>query len=102
MTNESLYYLTDQAMLREYQFKFTGHCNRMLTDEPTIRFVIYESKIVSSLRQDTPRIAYLNQVSSHILPGEKTFEANEIRKMQVNKSELNFRKKHPDRSSRPK
>ena len=30
---------------------------------------------------------YLNQILSHILPGEKTLEVNEIRKMKANKSE---------------
>ena len=36
-----------------------------------------------------PRTRYLSQISSHILSGEKTFEANEIRKM--NKSERSQR-----------
>ena len=29
---------------------------------------------------------YLNQITSHILPGKETLEANEIKKMTVNKS----------------
>ena len=50
-------------------------------DEPTNRFVIYESKIRSSLRAGKPRTTYLNQISYHILPGEKTLEANWIRNL---------------------
>ena len=58
----------------------------MPTDEPANRFVIYESKIRSSLRQGAPRTTYLHQISYHILPGEKTLEANEIRKLAMKKS----------------
>ena len=111
VTNQSLYHLTGQAPLcetiRERQLKFTGHCIRMPTDEPANRFVIYESKIRASLRSGAPRTTYLHQISSHILPGEKALEANEIRKMAVNKSKwsqlfvVSKKKKPPDRSSQP-
>ena len=66
VTNQSLYHFTGQALLSERQLKFTGHCIRMPTDEPTNHFVIYESKNRSSLRQGAPRTAYLHQISSHI------------------------------------
>ena len=49
VTNESLYHLTGQAPLRELQLKFTCHYIRIPTYEPDNRFVIYESKIRSSL-----------------------------------------------------
>ena len=83
--NDNLYILTGQATLCERQLKFTGHCIRMVmsTDEPDNIFVISESKIKSSLRPDAPRTTYLNQMSSYILPGDKTLEANEIRKITV-------------------
>ena len=111
VTNQSLYQLTGQVPLRETirerQLKFTGHCIRMPKDEPANRFVIYESRIKSSLRPGAPRTTYLNQISSHILQsGEKSLEAGEIRKMAVNKSEwsqlfvVSKKKKPPDRSSK--
>ena len=89
VTNQSLYQLTGQVPLRqticERQLKFTGHCIRMPTDEPANRFVIYESRIKSSLRPGAPRTTYLNHISSHILQfGEKFLEEGEIRKMVVN------------------
>ena len=88
--NQSLYHLTDQTpfsvTIREHQRKFKGHCIRMPTDKPVNQFVIYDSKIRSSFRPVAPRTIYLNQILSHILPDEKTLEANEIRKMVVNKS----------------
>ena len=87
MTNESQYHLSGQALLRQRQLKFTGHCSRIPTDGPDNRFVIYESKIRSSLRPDVLRTIYLNQISSHILPDEKTLEDNQIRRMAANKSE---------------
>jgi hypothetical protein len=83
--NQSLYQITGQVTIRERQLKFTGHCIRMPTDQLTNQFVIYESKIWSSLRQGAPRTTYLHQSSSHITC-EKTLKANEIRKMAVNKS----------------
>ena len=88
VANESLYHLTGQAPLCETirEQKFRGHCIHMPTDEPANRFVIYEYKIKSSLWQGAPMTTYLHQISSHFLPGEKTLEANEIRKMAVNKS----------------
>ena len=79
----------------------------MPTYEPANRFVIYESKIRSSLRSGASRTRYLNPISSHILPGEKTLEANELRKMAINKSKWSLlfvvskKKKPPDRSSQP-
>ena len=84
VTSQSLYHLTGQAPLRERQLKFTRHCIRMPTNEAANRFVIYVSKIRLSLRPCAPRTTYLHQISSHILPGEKTLEANkEITKMAV-------------------
>ena len=85
-----------------------GHCIRLPTDEVAIRFLIYESRIKSSLWPGAPRMTYLNQISSHILQsGEKSLEAGEIRKMAVNKSEfvsqlfvVSKKKKPPDRSSK--
>ena len=63
VTNQSLYQLTGQVPLRETirepQLKFTGHCICMPTDELVNRFVIYESRIKSSLRLGTPRTTYL-------------------------------------------
>ena len=72
-------------LVREHQFKFTGNYIRMLTDKPANQFFIYESKIRLPLRLDALRMVYLNQISSHVLPGEKTLEANEIRKIAANK-----------------
>ena len=93
----------------ESQLNFTGHCIRMPTYEPTNCFVIYESKIRSSLRPGTPRTTYLNQILSSILFGEPIkFETNEIRKMAIKKAEWNQifivlnKKKPPDRYSQPK
>ena len=86
VTNESLYHL-----------KFTGNCIHMPTDKSAKHFVIYESKIRSYLRHCTRRTTYRNQISSHILPGEKTLEASEIRKMALKKSERN---KHFDVSKK--
>ena len=88
LTNQSLYQLTGQVTLCkticERNLKFTRHCNRMSTDEPSNRFFIYESRIKSSLRPGAPRTTYLYQISSHIQQsGEKSFEAGEIRKMAV-------------------
>ena len=111
LTNQSLYQLTVQVPLRETirerQLKFAGHYIRMPTDEPANRFVIYESRIKSSLRPGAPKTTYLNQISSHILQsGEKSLETGEIRKMAVNKSEwsqhfvVSKKKKPPDRSSK--
>ena len=92
VTNQSLYQLTGQVPLRETihkrKLKFTGHCIRMLKEVPADRFVIYESRIKSSLRPREPRTTYLKQISSQIQQsGEKSLEAGEIRKMAVNKSE---------------
>ena len=56
-------------------FKFTGYCIRMPSGEPDNCFVIYESKIRSSLRLGALRATYLNQISSRILLVEKTLEA---------------------------
>ena len=56
--------------IREGQLKFIGHCIRMTTDEPTNRFVIYESKIRSSLRPGAPKKTFLNKISSNILSSE--------------------------------
>ena len=103
VTNQSLYQLTGQVPLHERQLKFTGHCIRMPTDEPTNRFVIYESRIKSSLRSGAPRTTYLNQILSQ--SGEKSLE-EEIRKMAVNKSEwsqlfvVSKKKKPTDRPSK--
>ena len=72
-------------MIRERQLKFAGHCNRMPTDEPINRFVLYESKVRPSLRPGAPTRTYRQQISSHLLPGEKALEATEIWKMAVNK-----------------
>ena len=71
VTNHNLYQLTDQVPLREaireHQLKFTGHCIRITTHKPDNQFVIYESRIRSSLRPVAPRTTYLNQISSDIL-----------------------------------
>ena len=65
LTNESLYYPTGQAPLREtileHQLKFTGLCIRMPTDAK--RFFIFESKIRPYLRPGPPWTTYLNQMS---------------------------------------
>ena len=75
VTNESLYHLTGKAFLRKTilkrENKFTG---RMPTEEPANRFVIDKFKIRSYIRPGAPT---LNQISSHILPSEKTLEAYE-------------------------
>ena len=87
VTKHGLFHLTIQASSREKiiegQFKITGHCIQMPTDEIAIHFVIYESKIRSSFWQGAPRMTYLFQISSHIRPGEKTLEVIDIRKMAV-------------------
>ena len=60
------------------------------TDEPALSSMNLASEIRSSLRRGAPRTTYLNQILSHILPVDKTLEANEDvgepRKMAVNKS----------------
>ena len=73
---------------------------RMHPDEPINRFVIYESKVRSSLRPKVTTRRYLQNISSHLLLGEKAIEANLIRKIVVNKSRWNknfvaFKKKNP-------
>ena len=52
VTNESLYHPTSQVPVGERKLKFTGHFIRMPTNEPANCFVIYESKIRSSLRPE--------------------------------------------------
>ena len=109
VTNERLYQRVNQVpireMIRERQLKFTGHCIRMPTDEPINRFVLYESKVRPSLRPGAPIRTYRQQISSHLLPGEKALEATEIWKIAVNKSSWNKhfvvskKKKPPDLSS---
>ena len=109
VTNERLYQRVNQVpvreMIRERQLKFTGHCIRMPTDEPINRFVLYESKVRPSLRPGAQTRTYRQQISSHLLPGEKALEATEIWKIAVNKSAWNKhfvvskKKKPPDRSS---
>ena len=81
VTNKSLYQLTDQVSLRETiskcQIKFTGYCICIPTDELANRFVIYESKIRSSLRPGVPMTTYINQISLQILQsGEKALESH--------------------------
>ena len=110
MTNLILYQLTGQVLLREMfrerKLKFTGHCIRITKDETANRFVIYESRIISSFRPGASKTTYLYQISSHILQsGEKSLEVGVIRKMAVNKSEWSQlfvvpkKKKPPDGSS---
>ena len=109
VTNERLYQQVNQVpvreMIRERQLKFTGHCIRMPTDEPINRFVLYESKVRPSLRPGAQTRTYRQQISSHLLPGEKALEATEIWKIAVNKSAWNKhfvvskKKKPPDLSS---
>ena len=76
VTDQSLYQHTGHSPLRELQIKLTGHCIRMQADEPTNRFVIYESKSRSLLRPGVPKATYRSQMSSHILSGEETVKAN--------------------------
>ena len=47
------------------QLKLTCHCIRMPTDEPTNQYVIYKSRIRSSLRPRAQRTAYLNQIAQN-------------------------------------
>ena len=67
VANQSLYQLTGQVPLRETirerQLKFTGHCICMPKDELANRFVIYESRIKSSLRPGASKTTFLNQIS---------------------------------------
>ena len=48
----------------------------MLLDEPANRFVIYESRIKSSLRLGAPMTTYLNQILSHIRQSGKKIHRN--------------------------
>ena len=58
--------------------------------------------IKSSHRPGAPRTTYLNQISSHILQSdEKSFEAGEIGKMAVNKSEWSQLFVSEEKASRP-
>ena len=80
VTNQSMYQLTVQVPLRETigerQLKFTFHYILMPKDEHANHFVIYDSRIKSSLRPGAPKMTYLNQISSLILQsGEKSLEA---------------------------
>ena len=90
MKNQRPFDLTGQAPLRETIYKrqlnFKGHCIGMPIDEPSNRFVIYESKIRLSFRQGAASTNYHHKSLSIILPGEKMLEANEIKNMAVNKS----------------
>ena len=104
VTNERLYQRVNQVpireMIRDRPLKFTGHCIRMSADEPINRFVLYESKVRPSLRPGAQTRTYRQQISSHLLPGEKALEATEIWKIAVNKSAWNkhfvvFKKKKP-------
>ena len=52
--------------------------------EPINRFVLYESKVRTSLRPGAPTRRYRQQISSHLLPGEKALEAIGIWKIAVN------------------
>ena len=81
----SLYHLNDKAPLGETirERQLGGRCICMLTDEPVNRFVVYESKIRSSLRPGAPRTTYLHQISTNILTDPKKFDVNDIRKMVV-------------------
>ena len=49
----------------------TGFACHMPTDEPDNQFVIYESRIRSSLRPGAPNTTYSNQISSHILRSDE-------------------------------
>ena len=83
-------------------------CIRMPNDELTNLFVIYESIIRTSLRPGAPTTTYFNQISFLILSDNKTFVANEIRKMAAkafNWSQIFVvfkNKTHLDWSSQPK
>ena len=54
VTNESLYHLIGQMLLRvtiqDHHLKFTGHSVLIPTEKPGNSFVMYEPKIRSSLR----------------------------------------------------
>ena len=77
----------------------------MPTDEPINRFVLYDSKVIPSLRPGAQTKTYGQQISSHFLLDEKALETTEICKIAVKKSALNKhfvvskRKKPPDLSS---
>ena len=55
-------------------------------DEPVNRFVINESKVRPSLQPEAPARTNRLQISSHLLPGERSLHATQIRKMVVKKS----------------
>ena len=57
----------------------------MPIDEPINHFVIYESKVRSSLRPGAPAMTYPQNIPSHLLPDEKALKATEIRKMPAHK-----------------
>ena len=94
-----------REIIRKRQLKFTGHCISMPTDEPINRFSLYESKDGTYLRPGAPTRAYRQLIWSHLLPGEKALDANEIWKIAMNKSAWNKyyvvskKKKPPDLSS---
>jgi exonuclease III len=109
MTNDELYKRVGQIpiseTIRERQLKFTGHCLRMAADEPAHRFIVYESKIKTSLRPGAPRRTYRQQISSYLHPGEKDIklEADEMQRRAENRTAWNQfavsrRKKPPDPS----
>ena len=107
MTNQSLYQLTGQVPLRETirerQLEFTDHCIRMATDEPVNRFVIYESRIKSSLRPGAPRIHILIKFRLILQSGEKSLEEGEMAVYKSDWSQLfvmSKKNKPPDRSSK--
>ena len=83
MTNTDLYRMADEnpisEMIRERQLQFTGHCLRMLKDEPVNIYVIYESQIGRSNRRGNPGLTYLDQILQY-LSTDKTvrFFAEEI------------------------
>ena len=88
VTNERLYHRVNHVpireMIRELQFKFTGHCIRMPNYEHINCFVLLESTVRPSLLSGAPTRAYRQQISSQILTGEKALEATEIWKIAVN------------------
>ena len=88
-------------MIRERQLKFTDHYIRITTDEPINHFVLHESKVRASLRPGAQTRKYGQQISSHLLPGEKALEITEIWKMAVNKSAWNKHFVKEKKASRP-
>ena len=105
MTNNELYKLVNtrpiNAIIRERQLQFIGHCLRMPSDEPANIYALYTSNKAVKNRRGPGRQTYINQVSANLNPEQSLrFTADEIAMYAKDKStwkKLVAAPKQPDR-----